>query len=57
LLRSGGSDQPGAAISTRQALADLELDRLLVLTPSDRGYRLNERCEVMPLAQALRQGL
>jgi hypothetical protein len=38
-------------------LADLEPDRLLVLTPSDRGYRLYERCEVMPLAQALRQGL
>ncbi len=37
----------------RQALTDLELDRLLVITPSDRGYRLNERAEVLPLGKAL----
>lgn len=29
-----------------------ELD-LLVITPAERGYRLNERTEVMPLATAL----
>ena len=37
----------------RQALTDLELDRLLVITPSERGYRLNERTEVLPLGEAL----
>jgi hypothetical protein len=37
----------------RQAPADLELDRLLVITPSERGYRLNDRTEVLPLGKAL----
>ena len=32
-----------------------ELD-LLVITPSERGYVLNERTRVMPLAEALAEG-
>lgn len=37
----------------RQALADLDLDRLLVITPGERSYRLNERTQVLTLAEAL----
>jgi|LakMenEpi03Aug12_release.lakeMendotaPanAssembly.Ray.scaffolds.fasta_scaffold2234931_1 hypothetical protein len=37
----------------RQALADLELDELLVIPPGERGYRLNERARVLPLGEAL----
>ena len=37
----------------RQALRDLDLDRLLVVTPGDRGYPLNERTQVVSLAEAL----
>jgi hypothetical protein len=37
----------------RQALADLELDRLLVITPGERSYRLNDRAQVLSLAEAL----
>jgi len=40
----------------RQALTDLELDELLVITPSERSYRLHERARVMPLAEALAAG-
>jgi hypothetical protein len=40
----------------RQALADLELDRLLVITPGNRGYRLYGRTQVLPLAEALDGG-
>lgn len=47
------ADAPRLSASMRQALADLDLDRLLVITPSDRSYRLNERTEVLPLAKAL----
>lgn len=47
------ADAPRLSASMRQALADLELDRLLVITPSARSYRLNERTEVLPLAKAL----
>jgi hypothetical protein len=32
------------------------LDRLLVITPSERGYVLSERTRVMPLAEALAEG-
>ena len=31
------------------ALADLKLDRLLVMYPSDRAYSLGDRVDVMPL--------
>jgi predicted AAA+ superfamily ATPase len=47
------ADAPRLSASMRQALKDLELDRLLVITPSDRSYRLNERTEVLPLGKAL----
>jgi predicted AAA+ superfamily ATPase len=46
-------DAPRLSASMRQALTDLELDRLLVITPSERGYRLNDRTEVVPLGKAL----
>jgi hypothetical protein len=39
----------------RQALADLELDLLLVITPGERSYRLNGRTLVVSLAEALTQ--
>ncbi len=50
------ADAPRLSASMRQALTDLELDRLLVITPSDRSYRLNERAEVLPLGKALGGG-
>jgi hypothetical protein len=33
----------------RTALADLNLDRLVVIYPGQRRYRLAERVEVLPL--------
>lgn len=50
------ADAPRLSASMRQALTDLELDELLVITPSDRSYRLHERARVMPLAEALTAG-
>jgi predicted AAA+ superfamily ATPase len=47
------ADAPRLSASMRQALADLQLDRLIVITPGERGYPLNARTEVMPLAEAL----
>ena len=47
------ADAPRLSTSMRQALTDLELDRLLVITPSARSYRLNDRTEVLPLGKAL----
>ena len=47
------ADAPRLSASMRQALTNLELDRLLVITPSERGYRLNDRTEVLPLGKAL----
>jgi uncharacterized protein len=47
------ADAPRLSASMRQALADLELDRLLVVTPGERGYPLNDRTQVLPLAEAL----
>ena len=47
------ADAPRLSASMRQALTDLELDRLLVITPSERSYRLNDRTEVLPLGKAL----
>lgn len=47
------ADAPRLSASMRQALQDLELDQLLVVTPGERGYRLNERARVLPLAEAL----
>jgi predicted AAA+ superfamily ATPase len=47
------ADAPRLSASMRQALEDLELDRLLVVTPGERSYRLNERTQVLSLAEAL----
>ena len=47
------ADAPRLSFSMRQALTDLELDRLLVITPGERSYRLNERTQVLTLAEAL----
>ena len=47
------ADAPRLSASMRQALADLDLDRLLVITPGERSYRLNERTQVLSLAEAL----
>ena len=47
------ADAPRLSASMRQALADLDLDRLLVITPGERSYRLNERTLVLTLAEAL----
>jgi predicted AAA+ superfamily ATPase len=51
------ADAPRLSASIRQALADLELDELLVITPSERSYSLHERARVVPLAEALAAGL
>ncbi len=42
-------DAPRLTPSMRSALADLELDRLVVLYPGQRRYALAERVEVLPL--------
>lgn len=47
------ADAPRLTASMRQALADLELDELLVITPGVRGYALNERTRVVALGEAL----
>ena len=47
------ADAPRLTASMRQALADLELDQLLVIAPLERGYPLNERARVLSLAEAL----
>ena len=41
-------DAPRLTPSMRIALDDLELDRLLVLYPGDKGYPLAERVDVIP---------
>ena len=47
------ADAPRLSASMRQALADLALDELLVITPGERGYRLHERARVITLVAAL----
>lgn len=47
------ADAPRLSASMRQALADLELDELLVITPGERSYRLHERVRVVTLAEGL----
>jgi predicted AAA+ superfamily ATPase len=47
------ADAPRLSASMRQELQDLDLDLLLVVTPGDRGYPLNERTRVVSLAEAL----
>lgn len=41
---------PRLTPSIRTALADLELDQVLVLYPGDRAYSLAERVAAVPLA-------
>ncbi|MEB3156635.1 MAG: hypothetical protein VKO26_04275, partial [Cyanobacteriota bacterium] len=50
------ADAPRLTASMRQALVDLELDQLLVITPGLRGYPLNDRTRVMSLSEALERG-
>jgi predicted AAA+ superfamily ATPase len=47
------ADAPRLSASMRQALNDLELDELLVVTPGVRGYQLNDQVRVVPLTEAL----
>jgi len=47
------ADAPRLSASMRQALNDLELDELLVVTPGVRGYQLNDQVRVVPLTKAL----
>jgi predicted AAA+ superfamily ATPase len=47
------ADAPRLSTSMRQAVKDLELDELLVITPAERSYRLHERARVVTLAEAL----
>lgn len=47
------ADAPRLSASMRQALKDLELDELIVITPGERSYRLHERARVVTLAEAL----
>ncbi|MFN7739878.1 MAG: DUF4143 domain-containing protein [Cyanobacteriota bacterium] len=49
------ANAPRLSASMRQALVDLDLDRLLVITPGERSYRLNERTQVLSLAKGLGQ--
>lgn len=44
-------DAPGTTKSMRVALADLELEALYVVYPGTRRYALDERIEVVPLAE------
>ena len=44
-------DAPKLSPSMRSALEDLELDRLTVMYPGNRRYRLSEQVEVIPLAE------
>ena len=43
------ADAPSLTKSMQIALADLKLDRLLVIYPGDRAYSLGDRVDVMPL--------
>ena len=44
------SDAPGMTTSMRVALSDLQLDRLYVVYPGTKRYRLSPQVEVVPLA-------
>jgi predicted AAA+ superfamily ATPase len=49
-------DAPRLTPSMRIALADLKLDRLIVVYPGERHYRLAERVEVVPLDDLVQGG-
>jgi predicted AAA+ superfamily ATPase len=44
-------DAPRLTPSMRTALKDLELDRLLVVYPGEKAYKLSDRIEVVPLSR------
>jgi uncharacterized protein len=44
-------DAPSLTPSMRIALEDLKLDRLVVVYPGERHYRLTDRVEVVPLME------
>ncbi len=44
-------DAPTLTASMHIVLADLKLDRLIVVYPGERSYPLHDRVEVMPLAE------
>lgn len=46
-------DAPRLTHSMQVALADLKLDRLNVIYPGNRRYRLNEKTEALPLREVL----
>src|SRR5580692_3725689 len=45
------ADAPVLTTSMRIALSDLQLDRLYVLYPGEKGYSLGKKAEVVPLAK------
>jgi predicted AAA+ superfamily ATPase len=45
------ADAPVLTTSMRIALSDLQLDRLYVLYPGEKGYSLGKKVEVVPLAK------
>ena len=45
------ADAPGTTKSMRVALADLDLERLFVVYPGERGFPLDEKIEAVPLVQ------
>ncbi|MCY2995333.1 MAG: ATP-binding protein [Planctomycetota bacterium] len=45
------ADAPGTTKSMRVALADLDLERLFVVYPGERGFPLDEKIEAVPLGQ------
>jgi predicted AAA+ superfamily ATPase len=47
-------DAPSLTASMRIAMKDLKLDRLVVVYPGERPYRLADRVEVTPLAEFVR---
>lgn len=51
------ADAPRVTPSMRIAMADLELDRLLVIYPGRRRYPLAEQMEALPLAELVFGGL
>ena len=50
------ADAPTLTPSMRVALTDLKLDRLVVIYPGERRYRLDDRVEVVPLGEVVGAG-
>lgn len=51
------ADAPRLTPSMRAALTDLSLDKLLVIYPGGRGYRLAEKIEVIPASDLVEGGM